>query len=157
MILQDVSTLKELEHLREEWASIVAHDLQQPINAIVLWADLLLRAGLADDRNADVRQIRTAAKQLSRMVSDLMDASQLETHRLPVNLERLDLGENLPGLRLLRLDRWSRGRRPCQRQNRQREKHEKEGVSIDWSDAYPLPGDRVRATPVPGACTSRAW
>ena len=59
MIFQDVSTLKELEHLREEWASIVAHDLQQPISVIVLRSDLLL-AGRPQpaSRQDDVREVR---------------------------------------------------------------------------------------------------
>lgn len=93
MVLQDVSALKELENLREEWASIVAHDLQQPINAILLRTDLMLRAAADDRQGEDVRQIRKAATRLGRMVNDLMDASQLETHRMRITLERLDFGE----------------------------------------------------------------
>ena len=93
MIVQDLSTLKELEHLREEWASVVAHDLQQPISVIVLRSDLLLQEGLTGPQEDDVREIRGAAKRLSRMVNDLMDASQLETSRMRITLDRLDLGE----------------------------------------------------------------
>lgn len=95
MVCQDVSTLKELERVREEWASIVAHDLRQPIGVISLRSALLLRAELTDDQREDVRQIRASAERLSRMVSDLMDAALLETRRMPVVLERLDLGQFL--------------------------------------------------------------
>jgi signal transduction histidine kinase len=91
MVLEDVSTLKDLERVREEWVSIVAHELQQPINTILLRADLL-RTSLHDDKHTDdVRHIRTAAKLLSRMVSDLLDASQLEAHRMRVNITRVDV------------------------------------------------------------------
>jgi signal transduction histidine kinase len=87
-----LSMLKERERLREDWISIVAHELQQPINAILLRADLMLRAGLSDEkRTQDVRQIRTAAKRLSRMVADLQDVSQLEAQRMRVNITRVDL------------------------------------------------------------------
>src|SRR5262245_54856664 len=89
--LDDLSKLKELENRREEWASIVAHDFQQPINSIVLRADLLLRTGLNDKLSEDVRHIRMAAKQLGRMASDLLDASQLETNRMRVVVTRLDI------------------------------------------------------------------
>jgi signal transduction histidine kinase len=95
MVLQDVSTLKELEHMREEWASIVAHDLRQPISVIALRSTLLLRPGLSNEQREDVLQIRSSAQRLSRMVSDLTDASLLETRRMQVTLERLDLGELL--------------------------------------------------------------
>ena len=34
VVVQDITALKELECLREEWASVVAHDLRQPVSAI---------------------------------------------------------------------------------------------------------------------------
>jgi PAS domain S-box-containing protein len=92
MILQDVSTIKELEHLREEWASIVAHDLQQPLSTIFLRCQLLLESTLGENQLDDVRQIAAATARLRRMVGDLMDASLVETHRLKVTLDRIDLG-----------------------------------------------------------------
>jgi len=95
MIFQDVSTLKELEHLREEWATIVAHDLQQPIGVIVLRSDLLLQEGLSPKQRDEVAEVRKAAKRLSRMANDLMDASQLESKRLQVTLDRIDLSQLL--------------------------------------------------------------
>ena len=42
-VIRDMTTLKELERLREEWASIVAHDLRQPVGAISLTAESLSR------------------------------------------------------------------------------------------------------------------
>jgi len=91
MVFQDISTLKELERTREEWATIIAHDLRQPISVIALRSALLQRARLSDQQLHDVRQIHASAEHLSRMTSDLMDASLLETRRMQVTLERLDL------------------------------------------------------------------
>jgi light-regulated signal transduction histidine kinase (bacteriophytochrome) len=89
MVLQDISALKELERRREEWASIVTHDLRQPIGVIALRSSLLLRTSLSDDQRDAVRQINASAQRLARMASDLMDASLLESHRLHVNTDRL--------------------------------------------------------------------
>jgi PAS domain S-box-containing protein len=91
MVLQDISPLKELDRLREEWASIVAHDLQQPINAIVLLADMLLRGPLDPKERDRLDRVRALSFRLSRMVADLSDASQLESHRLVIAHERMDL------------------------------------------------------------------
>src|SRR5262249_37739214 len=31
LVFQDIAALKELERLREEWTSVIAHDLRQPV------------------------------------------------------------------------------------------------------------------------------
>jgi PAS domain S-box-containing protein len=95
MVFQDISVLKELERMREEWASIIAHDLRQPISVIALRSALLQRAPLSEEQRNDVRQIHASAERLDRMTSDLMDASLLETRRMQVTLDRLDLSQFL--------------------------------------------------------------
>ncbi|HEY6037159.1 MAG TPA: ATP-binding protein [Kofleriaceae bacterium] len=105
MLLQDISALKELERLREEWSSLIAHDLQQPINAITLITELLLRSANDDKNRERIERVRRLSAQLSRMVGDLSDASQLEAHRLAIRREELDMValvrevvEHVPGL-----------------------------------------------------------
>src|SRR5262249_15129292 len=41
-VLEDLSTQKELDRLRAEFAAIVAHDLRNPISAILMNAELVL-------------------------------------------------------------------------------------------------------------------
>jgi signal transduction histidine kinase len=91
MIVRDISARRAFERLREEWAALVVHDLQQPISAIVLRSDILLRSGVSEDQRAAVAHIRSMAVRLSSMVNDLNDSSQLETRRLRTKLARLDL------------------------------------------------------------------
>ena len=91
MVLQDITVLKELESLREEWASIVAHDLRQPITVISLRSSLIMQDNLTEEQQDDAKEIKVAAQRLNRMASDLMDASLLETHRMHLALDRLDL------------------------------------------------------------------
>jgi PAS domain S-box-containing protein len=88
---EDITAAKELERLREEWSSVVAHDLRQPLGTISLSAQMLARA--TDDarllKYAD--QIHAAAQRLHRMVGDLMDLSRLDAHRLELVRQRVDV------------------------------------------------------------------
>lgn len=89
MAVQDITMLKELERQREEWTSIVAHDLRQPVNVIAMGASVLdaAEASLPPERRAKViKSIHAAAGTLDRMIGDLMDASRIEAHRM--TLER---------------------------------------------------------------------
>jgi signal transduction histidine kinase len=88
----DISAAKELERLRAEWSSVVAHDLRQPINTIALSVQALLRAGAdAKVRDRHVRSVDAAARRLNRMVGDLMDLSRLEARRLELQRQPTDV------------------------------------------------------------------
>jgi signal transduction histidine kinase len=95
MVCQDVSTVRHLQRVREEWTSIVAHELRQPISVIALRSSLLLRSPLSREQRDSVEQVAKSIHSLGRMVTDLMDASLLESDRLRVTLARVDLGQFL--------------------------------------------------------------
>jgi signal transduction histidine kinase len=93
-IIRDITARKELERLREEWASVVAHDLRQPAGAILLTAESLVRlrdGQLSERERKAVERIRSAAKRLNRMIEDLLDASRIEAKRLSVDPRPFDL------------------------------------------------------------------
>lgn len=85
---EDISPLKELSRMREEWTSIIAHDLRQPITTILLKASLLATEPQSSDR---AQHIRASAMQLNRMIDDLLDVSRLESHRLDLRHVEVDL------------------------------------------------------------------
>ncbi|MBI3977741.1 MAG: PAS domain S-box protein [Chloroflexi bacterium] len=95
VVLEDITVLKELERLREEWMAVIAHDLQQPITAIGGYA--ALAAGLAEQRGAGAQEqsylehIVTSTRRLSRMIADLLDVSRIEVGRLPLERQPVDL------------------------------------------------------------------
>ncbi|HUX85422.1 MAG TPA: ATP-binding protein, partial [Chloroflexota bacterium] len=86
VVFEDISTLKELERLREEWTAVIAHDLRQPVTIIKGYADRLSRqlrrlAPLVEQEKS-LEHIRAAALNLNRMISDLLDVSRIEARRL---------------------------------------------------------------------------
>ncbi|MGZ3453244.1 MAG: PAS domain S-box protein [Polyangiales bacterium] len=90
-ILQDVTHQKELEHLREEWTAIVAHDLRQPVASIAMAAQLLQRRMLDREDAKLVNRIHSGADRLRRMIDDLLDYAQIEAGRLRITPRPIDL------------------------------------------------------------------
>jgi PAS domain S-box-containing protein len=91
--LEDITQLKDLQRMREEWTSVIAHDLRQPIGFIAMASDFLptLHRGAMNDREKDMAQrIRSAALALTRMVDDLLDMSLLEADRLKLERDWVD-------------------------------------------------------------------
>ncbi|WP_437567374.1 ATP-binding protein [Sorangium sp. So ce542] len=88
---EDVTHFIERERLREEWLSIVAHDLRQPLTAITACAGMLSRRSEAADIRGWSRKILASVQRIERMAEDLLDASKLEARRFSLDRQPMDL------------------------------------------------------------------
>jgi signal transduction histidine kinase len=85
-----------IERLREEFAAVVAHDLRNPISAIVLQLDMLLRNARDGEVTVPVealRRLQKSGNRLGEMVNDLLDATRIEASCLRFSPERVSLTE----------------------------------------------------------------
>jgi len=90
---QDITELREAQQLRDEWTSVIAHDLRQPIGVIIMAASglpALHAEGMHDKESLFLTRISTAANNLARMVDDLLDVSLLEARRLELRRKRVN-------------------------------------------------------------------
>jgi PAS domain S-box-containing protein len=91
VVVADVTERKELERLREEWVAIIAHDLRQPLNTILLWIDQL-QPGTDAQRKA-VERVRAAGWRMNRLISDMLDAAKILANQLTIDQRAADLVE----------------------------------------------------------------
>ncbi|WP_437686233.1 ATP-binding protein [Sorangium sp. So ce176] len=90
---EDVTHYTERARLREEWTSIVAHDLKQPLTAISAYAGMLSRR--SQDTSGWSQKILASARRLEQMIDDLFDASKIEARRFSIDPRPTDLGAHL--------------------------------------------------------------
>lgn len=69
--------------VRDETLGIVSHDLRNPLTKIALSADLLVDAQ-PDESPELVDTIRASARQMQRLIQDLLDVARMETGSLSV-------------------------------------------------------------------------
>lgn len=92
-VIHNIARTKELERLKEEWTSIVVHDLRQPVSVIAMAAHLLKDdpKSRSEDESETIEIIIANASKLNHMIQDLLDASKIETHRLDIHPTKTDL------------------------------------------------------------------
>jgi PAS domain S-box-containing protein len=81
VLITEVTSLKEVEgalreeaHFRERFIGVLAHDLRNPLHAIVLCAGALQReGGMPETAMRNLGRIAHAAERMERMVSNLLD------------------------------------------------------------------------------------
>jgi len=79
--------LMRVQLQKERLSAFVVHDLKNPVSAMDLHAQLLLReAGLSDRGLESVRTIRKEAQQLNRMILNLLDLAKGDEGKLVVAL-----------------------------------------------------------------------
>jgi len=84
--------LLRLQLQKERLTAFVVHDLKNPVNAMDLHAQLLLREkGLPASARDSATQIRTEARQLTRMILNLLDISKADEGKLVPKRSDVDL------------------------------------------------------------------
>lgn len=91
VVLHDVTELRRLERVRQDFVANVSHEFKTPLTAIQGFAETLLSGAIDDPKNNRrfLRIIRDHATRLARLTDDLLklariEAGKLEVHVLPV-------------------------------------------------------------------------
>jgi PAS domain S-box-containing protein len=96
-VFQDVAPLKEAERLRDEFISVVSHELRSPLTPIRGFAQIIGRdlekEGGHDQHVAWLNTLQQHTDRLTRLVDDLLDVSRMRAGRLRVLREEVDVVE----------------------------------------------------------------
>lgn len=83
------------EKLKNDFISSVSHELRTPLTSIIGWAITLNREDFTDQkrRREGLEIITKEGERLSNMVEELLDFSKLESHRIKLSIDDVDLYE----------------------------------------------------------------
>mgnify|MGYP005840645929 CR=1 FL=1 len=98
IVWRDITDERELQMLRQEFTSMIVHDLRNPLTSIVssltMFEDLLAEETLDVDVFHDVLHVaRNSTETMLNLVQTLLDISRLEQHTLALNCGRQSLAE----------------------------------------------------------------
>jgi len=86
--------LRELDRLKSQFLNVATHELRTPLS-IILGYNSMLAESLAErltvDEQDSLDEAITASKRLIRLVNSMLDISQIESGRIAMHLEDLDL------------------------------------------------------------------
>jgi len=101
LVFQDVTSLVDLARLREEFAAIVAHDLRTPVQSVLMQIEKLLLFTSGEAATVPIttlQNMKYSSQRLSRLITDLLDASLIEARRLRVSARAVNLPELVAAL-----------------------------------------------------------
>ncbi len=77
--MQDISHLKELNRLKDNFVHTVSHDLRSPLTAVLGYAELLERVGQVNKQQREfIRRINSSVQDITALINDLLDLGKIE-------------------------------------------------------------------------------
>ncbi|WP_163559510.1 sensor histidine kinase [Halomonas sp. NO4] len=85
--------LRELDRLKDEFVAMVSHELRTPLTSIRAFAEILRDSdSLPDEKRVHFLDVVVKESQrLSRLIEEILDLARLESGRLTLHPQRLDL------------------------------------------------------------------
>jgi two-component system phosphate regulon sensor histidine kinase PhoR len=93
LVFHDLTRLKQLERTREEFVANVSHELRTPLSLIKGYAETLLGSARGNSEVTErfLKIIERNANRLDLLIQDLLTISALESGRVKLNLQPVEL------------------------------------------------------------------
>jgi signal transduction histidine kinase len=120
------------DKIKTDFLSSVSHELRTPLTAIAGWGETLINSDLSNTTQVrdGVRIMLKEASRLRNLVEELLDFSRIETNRMSLYCESMDVREEMDEVIFM-----------------MSENLQKEGIELNYTSADDLPwieGDRAR-------------
>ena len=96
VIARDVTKVREVERLREDFVATVSHELRTPLSPIKGWASTLLQVGDTldpEERRAALQSILRQSQRLERLIVNLLEVSKIEHGIFEAADAEVDVGD----------------------------------------------------------------
>lgn len=128
-----MNSLKEANEVKSDMLNIAAHDLKNPLNAIIGWAKVL--KGLLIDFDADtlemVQHIQTSAEQMFSLIIELLNSTVIESGKIQLKKQFFDISELVSAI-------------VYQNKDLAEKKEQILDFSRNWDDDYYIDGDSLK-------------
>jgi two-component system phosphate regulon sensor histidine kinase PhoR len=93
-VFHDITRLKELEKIRQDFVANVSHELRTPLTTIKGYAETLLEGALKEEVAAQfVQVIKRHSDRLEKIVEDLLILSKIESKEFQLRMESLSISD----------------------------------------------------------------
>jgi signal transduction histidine kinase/CheY-like chemotaxis protein len=98
-VLQARAEAEHANRAKDEFLAVLSHELRNPINAILGWAQILRSASSAHLAPQGLEVIERSARAEAQLVESLLDVSRIVSGKLRLDLAQVDLAEIISAAR----------------------------------------------------------
>jgi signal transduction histidine kinase len=94
IVFRDITREREIAQAKNEFVSVVAHELRTPMTSIKGYTDLILQGALGevnDEQRHFLRIVKANVDRLSELIGDLLDTARIEAGRIRLEIEPIQV------------------------------------------------------------------
>jgi two-component system, OmpR family, phosphate regulon sensor histidine kinase PhoR len=91
LVIQDITKIKSLEHMRTEFVANVSHELKTPLTSIKGFAETLKMVEDKETKDKFLDIIYVESERLTRLINDILILSEIESREFSANIEKIDV------------------------------------------------------------------
>lgn len=97
LVLSDITEIRHLELVRRDFVANVSHELRTPLTSIKGFIETLLNGAFRSPEQAEafLKIMDQDAERLTRLIDDLLELSKIESKKISMKWEKLDLRQEL--------------------------------------------------------------
>src|SRR5690606_33896125 len=93
-IQEETKLLKQVDNLKQNFISLMSHDLKTPVAKIAGIVDLLkMKLGPQNEANDLIQKISDSTKELNSFINSMLDLTKIESQTLTIKKESKDLNK----------------------------------------------------------------
>ena len=105
---QQVDQLRQLNQLKDEFVDTISHELNTPLTKMKIAIQLLGQPNLPEDKRAKyIQLLEQQCNQEINLIEDLLTLQKLESHKQPLQLQKVDLKTVLQDLTTAFDEKWA--------------------------------------------------
>ena len=88
--------LKKFDEIKSTFLANMSHELRTPLNSVIGYTDLLLDrvdGDINEEQEKSLTKVHKNAKNLLKLINDVLDMSRIESGRVELDLRAIDLEE----------------------------------------------------------------
>lgn len=90
--------VQEISKSKAQFLANVSHEIRSPLNGVICMASLLKESSLDEEQQELLNIIQFSAENITRIIQDLLDLTQITTGKMNIRMERFSLSEMLSHL-----------------------------------------------------------